>query len=102
MDRIVAYRGFQQKQDKRFSLSHLKEKMLQYVDPITLDQLKDVAINVFQKKSSFGISEILSVELKLTIDALLKWFYNIYKSGFVENDTLTKQKHEKKHPIDLS
>ena len=90
MDRIVIYRSFQQTQDELFHLSHLKEKMLQYVDPITLDQGKDAAINVFEKKSSFALSEMFSVELKFTIDALLKWSYTNYKLRFVEIDTLTK------------
>ena len=40
-------------QDEFFDLSHLKEKMLQYVDPITLGQLEDAAINVFEKKIKF-------------------------------------------------
>ena len=35
MDRIALYRSFQQTQDELFNLSHLREKMLQYVDPIT-------------------------------------------------------------------
>ena len=49
MDRIVVYRSFQQTEDELFCLSHLKEKVLQYVNPITLNQLKDAAINVHKK-----------------------------------------------------
>ena len=45
---------------------------------------------------------MFSMELKITIDALLKWFYNLNKSRFVEIDTLTKQKYGKNHPIDWS
>ena len=46
---------------------------------------------------------MFSVVLKCIIDTLLKWFYNIYKLRFVETNTLTKQKYEKKnHPIDWS
>ena len=47
MDRIIVYRNFKQVQDALFNLSYLKEKMLQYIDPITLDQPTDVAINLF-------------------------------------------------------
>ena len=36
-----------------------------------------------------------SVELKVTIGLLVKWFYSIYKMRFLELDTLTKQKYEK-------
>ena len=41
---IVVYKSFQQKQEEFFYLSHLKEQMLQYVDPLTLNQLKDAVI----------------------------------------------------------
>ena len=44
-----------------------------------------------KKRSSLALSEIISVQLRFTINALLKWFYNIYKSRFVETDILTKQ-----------
>ena len=53
IDRIVVYRSFQQTEDELFRLSHLKEKVLQYANPATLNQLKDAAINV-HKKSSFA------------------------------------------------
>ena len=53
MHRIVVYGSFQQTQGELFDLSHLKEKMLQYVNPITLNQLKDAAINIFFKKIEF-------------------------------------------------
>ena len=53
MHRIAVYGSFQQTQDELFDLSHLKEKLLQYVDPITLNQLKDTAINIFEKKIEF-------------------------------------------------
>ena len=49
IDRTVVYRSLQQTQDELFDSCHLKEKILQYVNSITLDQLKDSAINVFQK-----------------------------------------------------
>ena len=39
-----------------------------------------------KKRSSLALSEI-SVQRRFTINALLKWFYNIYKSRFVETDT---------------
>ena len=42
---------------------------------------------------------MFSIELKVTTDALLKWFYNIYKSRFIELDMLTKQQYEKTNSI---
>ena len=41
-----------------------------------------------------------SVELKLRIDLLVKWFHSIYKMRFLELDQLTKQSYEKNNRID--
>ena len=45
---------------------------------------------------------MFSVELKFTTDTFEKWFYNMYRSRFVEIGTLKKQKYEKNPPIDWS
>ena len=49
MERIVIYRSFQQNQEQLFDLSHLKGKMLQYVDSVTLNQLKDAGMKGYEK-----------------------------------------------------
>ena len=49
MERIVIYRSFQQNQEELSDLNHLKERMLQYVDSVTLNQLKDAGIKVHEK-----------------------------------------------------
>ena len=51
MDRIIVYRNFKQVQDALFNLSYLKEKMLQYIDPITLDQPTDGSHQSLLKKA---------------------------------------------------
>ena len=51
MERIVIYRSFQQNQEElglNQDLNHLKERMLQYVDSVTLNQLKDAGIKVHE------------------------------------------------------
>ena len=100
IDRIVIYRSFQQTQDQLFDLSHLKPKMLQFLDNVALNQLKDAGLKVYLKKSCFALSEMCSVELKFTIDLLVKWLYSIYKMGFLEIDQLAKQTYEKNNRID--
>ena len=47
--RIVVYRSFQQNQEENFDLSYWREKMLQHIDSITLNQLKDVGLKVLEK-----------------------------------------------------
>ena len=95
IDRIVAYRSFQQTQEQLFDLSHLKPKMLQLLDKVTLNQLKDAGLKIHSKESSFALSEMCSVELKFTIDLLAKLSYSVYKMRFLELDILTKQRYEK-------
>ena len=43
---------------------------------------------------------MFSIELKFAIDPLLKRFYNIYISSFLEIDVLKKQKYEKSRSIE--
>ena len=69
--------------------------MLEFVDPITLNQLKDTCLKIYNKECLFALSEMFSVKLIVTIDLLVKWFYQTYKSRFSELDALTKQKYEK-------
>ena len=100
IERIVIFRSFQQYQDLNFDLSHLKDQMLQFVDPVMLNQLKDTCLKVYNKECSFAVSEIFFVELKFTIDLLVKWFHQTYKSRFLEIDALTRQIYEKNNEID--
>ena len=95
LDMIATFCSFQQKEDQLFDLSHLNDKILGHLDPITLKQLKDAGSNVLKKQSSFDLSEIFLIELKFMIDLLVKWFKQKHKSKFLETDTLTKEKCEK-------
>ena len=45
--------------------------MLQFVDKVMLNQLRDVGLKVYQKESFFALSEMLYIELKFTIDLLV-------------------------------
>ena len=65
-----------------------------------LKQLKGAGLNVLNKKSSFALSEVFSIELKFTIDLLVKWFKQEPKSKIFEIDTLAKQKYKKENKID--
>ena len=51
IERIVIFREFQEKQYQLFDFSHFKNQMLQFVDPITLNQLKDACLKVYNKKT---------------------------------------------------
>ena len=61
--------------------------------------MKDPATNVLNKTKPTSLSEMFSTELKFTIDVLVKWFNDIFKSRFNELDELKKQKLIKENPI---
>ena len=69
---IVIFKSYHQTKEQLLGASHLNEKVIQSIDSITLNQLKDCMVNVFNKKSKSAISEMFSVELKFTIDCLFK------------------------------
>ena len=58
---------------------------------VTFNQLKDAATNVLVCQKSTSLSELFSVELKFTIDTLVKWFNDVFKSKFVELYEIQKQ-----------
>ena len=69
---------------------------MQYFDSVTFNQLKDVATNVLVKQKSTPLSELFSIELKFTVDTLVKWFNDVFKSKFrglseIEKQIFTKE-----------
>ena len=53
-------------------------------------------------KTTFALSEIFLTELKFTIDVLVEWFNDVFKSRFNELDEIEKQLFTKNNPIDWS
>ena len=56
------------------SINYLTREQLNFKDTNTLLQLKNCALPVADKKNKIAISKMLSTELKLATDCLLKWF----------------------------
>ena len=54
------------------------------------------------RQKSTSLSELFSVELKFTIDTLVKWFNRTFKSKFLELGEIQKQIFTKENPIDFS
>ena len=67
IERIVIYRSFQQNEEQLFDLSHLKPKMLQFLDSVTLNQIKDIGLKVYEKKSSLLFHKCALLNLKLQL-----------------------------------
>ena len=50
--------------------------------------LQNLFLNALNKAKSISLLEMFSIELKFTIDALVKWFNDVFKSRFNELDEL--------------
>ena len=61
--------------------------------------LKDAANAVKAHEKSTSFAELLSAELKFTIDALNSWFSNTIKSKFLDVNDVKKQIFIKENPI---
>ena len=102
IDKIIIFRSFQQTEDEIYCLNQFSEEHVKYFDKVNFKQFKDSAANVLNKTKSTSLSEMFSKELKSTIDVLVKWFNDIFKSRFNELDELKKQKFIRENPIEWS
>ena len=72
--------------------------MIDKLDPITANQLRDRVIAVHE----MFISGMFSTELKFASDYIKCWFKNKYKRRFLELDRFSKVRSERENPIDGS
>ena len=100
INKIIVFRSFQQTEDGIYCLNQFSEEHVKCFDKVNFKQFKDSATNVLNKTKSTLLSETFSKELKFTIDVLVKWFNDIFKSRFNELDELKKQKFIRENPID--
>ena len=64
--------------------------------------MKDSATNVLSKTKSTLLLEMFSTELKFTIDVLVEWLNDVFKSRFNKLDELKIQKFMRESPTDWS
>lgn len=69
-DKIVIFRSFRQSVNELYDIGHFKQEHVPFFDQVTLRQLKDAASAVAFREKCTSLSEILSVELKFTVDTL--------------------------------
>ena len=79
MKRVIIERSFGHSLEKLTMIDYLTSEQLKFNDEITLKQLRDIAIEVSEKKCVHSISKMFSIELKFASDCLLKWFYSKHK-----------------------
>ena len=99
LDKIVIFRSFQQNAEEIYSLDHFLQGHVQCFDSVTFNQLKNAVTNVLVRQKSTSLSEPFSIELKFTIDALARWFNDVFKSKFGELGEIQKQIFTKENPM---
>ena len=99
LNKIVIFRSFQQKADETYNLDHFWEEHISHFDGVTFHQLKDAATTVLLREKSMSLSELISVELKFTIDTLNKWFKSVFKSKCLELNEIQKEIFVRENPF---
>lgn len=70
LDKIAAFRSFQQTPDDIYEPSHFKRKHEPFFHRTTFWQLKDATDAVLARHKPTFLAELVSVELKFTVDTL--------------------------------
>ena len=70
LGKIVIIRSFQQSEDEIYDLSHFRQEHVFFFDKTTFFQLKDAASGDLVHEKAPSLAELLSTELKFSIDML--------------------------------
>ena len=81
-------------------MSYLTCEQLEFIAREQIQQLKDCARSVYEKRKKIMISEMFSYELKVAANFLLKWFNAEITSNNLELSLDAKIKYEIENPID--
>ena len=100
-ERIVIF-SFQPNPEEYNSLDHFSQDHVRFYDLVTVTQMRDATMGVLVKEKTNLLSELFLVELKLTIDTLVKWFNNTFKAKFLELNDIWKQIFVEENPTDFS
>ena len=102
LKKIVIFWSFQQNFEEINSLGHFSQDHVQFFDPITVKQMRDSgALSVLWKEKTTSLSEFFVLELKFTIDTLVKWLNSTFKQKFLELSDLGKRTFTEENPIDF-
>ena len=80
-------------------MSYLTCDQLEFIAREQIQQLKDCARSVYEKRKKIMISEMFSYELKVAANFLLKWFNAEITSNNLELSLDAKIKYEIENPI---
>ena len=87
-ERVIIECSFGHSIEKLLTLDYLTRDQMQFLNKITLLQLRDAAYNVSTRKDKLTISTMFNIEIKYAADALLKWFSAKTKSKHLKLDLI--------------
>ena len=100
LNRVIVQRRFGHSLLKVATVDYLTEDQLQFVDKDLINQLKDCAINVSERRCKNAVEQMFAVELNFASNFLLKWFNRNFKIQNMEIDHKEKFTYEAFYPID--
>ena len=83
--------AFNQNFEEITSLDHFSQEHVPFCDQVTIAQMKDAATKVFNIEKTTPLSELFTIELKFTIETLVKLFNSIIKRKFIQLNDFQKQ-----------
>ena len=94
--------AFNQNFEEITSLDHFSREHVPFFDQVTIAQMKDAATKVFNIEKTTPLSELFTIELKFTIETLVKLFNSIIKRKFIQLNDFQKQAFLEKNRLNLS
>ena len=99
MNRIIIQRSYAHSLKELTILNYLFEDQIKFIDWQTLNQLKDIIIDVSKRKCKNTMGQMICIETALLKKTLLAWFKKKIKSQNLEIHAFTKMQYERNNPV---
>ena len=100
LNRVIVQRSFGHSLLKLRMVDYPTEHQLEFLDKDLINQLKDCAINLSERRCKSVVAQMVPIELTLASNCLLKWFNRKFKIQNMEIDHKVKVTYEAFNPID--
>ena len=80
LNRIIIQRGYWHSLEELTTIKYFNNDQMKFIDLQTLNQLKDIAINVSKRKCKNTMGQMFCVETAFVKKTLLEWFNKKFKS----------------------
>ena len=83
-------------------MDHFSQEHIPFFDQVTMKRMKDADLSVLYRVKTITLSEFFALELKFTIDTLIKSLNTTFKQKFLEPSDFQKQAFVEKNSIGIS